>query len=442
MKRQTPIYSLLSSLLLVGSFGLIPFSATANVCDLDGPHLTMGRKLTGKTGLQPLSDEIIRSLSDIDEVFPSGNPIYGKVYTYFHNRRSGTNFVVNSSATWTLVFRCDGSQRKNRITMPIGEGANGALLFQVRPGDIFKVLCLSSKPNTSFQVGVEKPELDFEVFSIPEKLQSGDLPVEFKLDHSWDSFNSKEHYGNCPTNGKIYRGGDKLFKIDIAGGPGAFVKYEHLISVTATSGQVGLFLLKSLDGKGCIKYVETPKSGGTAFMSDKNTLEAGTYYLVVDRNHSEPVGKIRIYFARILTDRAEGMPCGPPGVTDGHQVIIGEGILDQFMASAGEEVELHIEYTNQQEDLTKIFFPIPYRRFGGEVMVELPFFPGVTINKDCGFDLDEEFQIRAFWRDGHSEILTPTFMNPDHRFITATNRFKSGGKSFIQRLERSRNPDK
>lgn len=105
---------------------------------------------------------------------------------------------------------------------------------------------------------------------------SGSLEGSSEL--NFDTGEDTGEYSGCYSGDRTYEGNDIVYKFQL--------EEPSILDIELDSREIdtaGLFLYNFLCGRNCINYAEAPDEGGIASL-DSVLLDAGVYYLVVDRN--------------------------------------------------------------------------------------------------------------------------------------------------------------
>jgi len=260
----------------------------ANVCMFAGSFISRGTTYFNQLSTSEVAPVLLYNEQCVRDAF-GGNLTRKKLYTdifVFYNEVEGTQILLRLNTTSNaqnlrgFIMTCSSTQ----TTTCLGSTQNGLLDLGPRPAGFYYVVI----------VGTQTMPYSFDI--IPTGACEADpAPIPINVTVSGDVTGGGNNYSigginnpyvGCYSGGRTYSGEDVELQFTLE------TSSNVEILLTSSNG-MGVFLYGATCGKGCLAYAETSANGGSGLISDF-PLNAGTYYLIVDKSTDAGGGQFTV----------------------------------------------------------------------------------------------------------------------------------------------------
>lgn len=427
-----------------------------SICDWGPVAISRGLEYERTLEQFDLAPSLLKSEPCVQEYFGRvpADPFYADIYVYQHD---GTTDVLDftlleaTPGTGLFAFLCEPSNDSLIIQTCLGYAPDGLTLNIPNPvaGEFYYIVVagnnLGDPPPGIVANSREKSkngDNEYTLTITPEgvcrpiadaaKFETCGGSFSGSLQNDGNEFDRVGEgpmaYASCYSGSRDYTGPDKEFRFT--------VERPSVVTFTLDAAEpMGMFLFGSDCGQSCIGYGENLLRGGKATFSD--SLSEGIYYLIVDKAAGGGVGNFNLSIQCQVADNFEsGLLGGDPVPADCpteagqlHTVNISKNAYNNF--KPGDKVyflfrnkEGGLEY---RDDLSKIWSP-------NGLKFDIPA-DNKSDDINCSYNEgDDLLLVSSTYDGGRSQLRNFTLDFSQGGLTTATDKFKKGGRSSINKM--------
>lgn len=423
-----------------------------NVCDLGGELIYRGDVFEGTLQSNEVASPLIREANCIENYYNGRelavpSTLYTDVYVFYNSSQG--DFFIDLDAPSDVayaVFSCDCDEEVEHLQE--GFNVNNPRCGQIclGTGDAGDELFFENAAAGFYYIAIFSDEINnysFAVFPSGPCLQAPEDEIECGQTINSTVIGQGNKYSINGVNNtypgyvgnRNYSGEDILYK---------FVLNEPNkvnLRLNATT-PMGVFLYDFLCGENLIAYNENSDGGGLAFINDLS-LNAGVYYIIVDKAISAGIGNFSLTLECEVDEefplfiQGDNIAACPIAADSVHEVTFRDLdntiTIDNNPINSSDEISFHYLSPTPSNSNRILNYEDWTKKWNGQ---EIKFsLPKDLIGDDqkCSYEEDEEFIIILTTLDGRTERLLKVegvYNIPNEN----DGKFMSGGSSLIRNL--------
>ena len=271
---------------MTGFYTELEWGSCYSVCDLGGTFIYRGDTYSGQLDFSDIAPDSIRFDPCVLSAYGANMPVplYADVFAFYNDDNAAVNVTLNTANPNDVkyfVFSCNydigGVFKQSGSQFPCTRAqknlnCNGSFV----PCDGFYYIVVTGPINSTYTINVVPPG---NCAPNPSSITCGSTTNGSLASGSTGGYFSKSGsaYSQCYVGPRNYNGTEKVYQFTL--------NEPSQVKITVNSATpVGAFLYAFICGRNCMNYAENTGSNPQAQML--TSLNAGTYYIIVDRDNT------------------------------------------------------------------------------------------------------------------------------------------------------------